>query len=73
MYTVSDLMTREVLTLKESDDLSIADTFLRLGRIRHLPVTDENGRLLGLVTHRDLVRCHVVRESSPAGPRWRGT
>ena len=61
MYLVSDLMTPEVVSLRETDDLALADTVFRLGRIRHLPVTDPQGRLSGLVTHRDLLRCHAVR------------
>jgi CBS domain-containing protein len=61
MYTVADLMTRDVVTLRETDDLALADTVFRLGRIRHLPVADPQGRLLGLITHRDLLRCHAVR------------
>jgi CBS domain-containing protein len=29
---------------------------MRLGRIRHLPVVDENGQLAGIITQRDLFR-----------------
>ncbi len=61
MYLVSDLMTPEVVSLRETDDLALADTVFRLGRIRHLPVTDPKGRLIGLVTHRDVLRCHAIR------------
>ena len=56
MILVEDLMTREVVTLNPGDDLALADTILRLGRIRHLPVTDANQKLVGLITHRDLLR-----------------
>lgn len=61
MYTVSDLMTPEVVTLRESDDLALADNIFNLGRIRHLPVVEAHGKLVGLVTHRDLLRCYAVR------------
>lgn len=61
MYTVSDLMTRELVTLRENDDLALADNIFYLGRIRHLPVVDVDGKLLGLVTHRDLLRCYAAR------------
>lgn len=66
MYKVGDVMTREVVTLAEDDDLGRVEAFLSLGRIRHLPVT-RDGRLVGLVTHRDLLRAaiggveHLVR------------
>ncbi len=63
MYTVADVMTRDVVALRPDDDLSLADTVFRLGRIRHLPVA-EQGRLVGLVTHRDLLRAMASRPMS---------
>jgi CBS domain-containing protein len=56
MYMVADLMTRDVLTLGPEDDLSLAETILALGGIRHLPVVDGRMRLLGLVSQRDVLR-----------------
>jgi CBS domain-containing membrane protein len=53
---VRDVMTADVTTLQRNDKLSLADDIMRLGRIRHLPVLDENGQLAGLVTQRDLFR-----------------
>ncbi len=53
--TVGDFMTRELVTLKESDDLALAEQILRLGGIRHLPVVRDQ-RLVGLLTHRDVLR-----------------
>jgi len=53
---VRDVMTAEVTTLQRNDKLTLADDIMRLGRIRHLPVIDENGQLAGIVTQRDLFR-----------------
>lgn len=53
--SVGDFMTRELVTVNEGDDLALAESMLRLGRIRHLPVV-RDGRLVGLLTHRDLLR-----------------
>src|ERR1700740_1531761 len=53
---VRDLMTADVTTLQRNDKLPRADDIMRLGRIRHLPVVDENGELAGIVTQRDLFR-----------------
>jgi CBS domain-containing protein len=53
---VRDVMTSEVTTLQRNDKLTLADDITRLGRIRHLPVLDENGQLVGIVTQRDLFR-----------------
>jgi CBS domain-containing protein len=55
MITVGDFMTRELVMVKESDDLALADSIFRLGRIRHLPVVRDR-KIVGLVTHRDLLR-----------------
>ena len=53
---VRDAMTRDVATLGENDQLTIADDVMRLGRVRHLPVVDEEGGLVGIVSQRDLFR-----------------
>jgi CBS domain-containing membrane protein len=55
---VSDLMTRKVVTLRKEQSLTLADELMRLERIRHLPVVDDAGKLVGLVTHRDLLAAH---------------
>jgi CBS domain-containing protein len=55
MITVGDLMTKDLVTVAEADDLVLAEHVLRLGAIRHLPVV-RHGKLVGLVTHRDLLR-----------------
>lgn len=55
MITVGDFMTRELVTMNETDDLALAGSILRLGGIRHLPVV-RGRKLVGLVTHRDMLR-----------------
>lgn len=60
MITVGDFMTRDLVTVKEDDDLALADSILRLGGIRHLPVV-QGTRLVGLVTQRDLLRSAATR------------
>ena len=51
---VADIMSRELVTLAEDDTLADARACMERGRIRHLPVV-RDGRLVGLVTHRDLL------------------
>jgi CBS domain-containing membrane protein len=54
MKQVRDLMSRSVKTLERNDKLTIADAVMRQERIRHLPVLDDAGRLVGIVSQRDL-------------------
>jgi CBS domain-containing protein len=37
-------MTAEITTLQRNDKLTSADDIMRLVRVRHLPVLDENGQ-----------------------------
>jgi len=53
--TVRDIMSAEVVTLEKEENLELAQAIMRLGRLRHLPVVDD-GKLVGLVTHRDILR-----------------
>lgn len=52
---VRDLMQRDVVTLRATDTLDLADDIMRLGRIRHLPV-EADGRVVGILSQRDLFR-----------------
>jgi CBS-domain-containing membrane protein len=55
-------MTRDVRTLGRNDNLSIADDVMRLERIRHLPVLDNEGEtVVGVVSQRDLFRGALAR------------
>jgi len=51
---VKDLMSRQVLTIGASDSCLDAVGRMHRGRIRHLPVVDREGMLVGVVTDRDL-------------------
>jgi CBS domain-containing membrane protein len=56
---VRNLMQRELVTLLREQSLPLAKEVMRLRRIRHLPVVDDQQRLVGLVTHRDLLGAQV--------------
>lgn len=58
---VRDLMTDPVITLGRNDRLSLANNLLKQERIRHIPVLDDDGRLCGIVTQRDLFRGALLR------------
>jgi CBS domain-containing membrane protein len=74
MY-VRDLMQREVVTLDVDENLGLADDIMRLGRIRHMPVT-ARGRLVGILSQRDLFRAaisSVLQFRAGAGREWLAT
>ena len=68
---VRDLMSREVATLKRNDQLSLADDVMRLGRIRHLPVVDDEERVVGILSQRDLFRSALARTIGYGEHGWR--
>jgi CBS domain-containing protein len=59
--TVGDVMTSDVVTLHTNDVLSTADDVMRLGRIRHLLVVDNDGTLVGIVSQRDLFHSGLLK------------
>lgn len=52
---VADVMTPDPATLSPAQKLHRAWEEMRVGRFRHLPVLDRRARLVGIVTHRDLL------------------
>lgn len=58
---VRDLMSQPVKTLGPNDTLALADSTMRSERIRHLPVIDDSGRVVGILSQRDLFFNALVR------------
>jgi CBS domain-containing protein len=51
---VSDVMTRGPVTIRQTATIGAAWKTMRARRLRHLPVLGSDGRLVGIVTDRDL-------------------
>jgi len=51
---VKEQMSRNPVTVKPEDGLKDAIWKMEHGQFRHLPVIDENGKLLGILTDRDV-------------------
>jgi CBS domain-containing membrane protein len=70
MLKVRDLMTEEVKSVSPGDVLTEAYDILEDLHVRHVPVIDHDGDVVGLVTHRDLAQSvlHVL-DSLPQSDR----
>ena len=55
MTRVAEIMTENPVTVQPSQSIDTAITLMRQGNFRRLPVV-ENGRLVGIVTERDMRR-----------------
>ncbi len=53
---VEDLMTTRVLSVKESASLEEIATIMSEKKVNRLPVLDERGELVGIVSRQDLVK-----------------
>jgi len=54
--TVGQFMSTDLFTLRPHDLVDFAASVMDWRHIRHVPVEDEKGRLVGLISHRTLLR-----------------
>ena len=54
--TVGQFMSKDLFTVSPDDLIDLAASVMDWRHIRHVPVEDREGRLVGLVTHRGLLR-----------------
>ncbi len=66
--TVGSLMTTDLFTVNESDVIDLAASLMDWRHIRHVPVEDDAHHLVGLVTHRRLLRVLAERYGEPKLP-----
>jgi CBS domain-containing protein len=52
---LSAIMTKELVTLKPEDTLETVELIFATHKFRHLPVVDEAGRLLGMISKTDFL------------------
>lgn len=60
---VSEVMTRKVVTCKETDTVAELMEIMTTGKFRHLPVID-NGKVVGLISIGDIVKRRVQEYES---------
>ncbi len=65
--TIGQFMTQDLFTVRPDDIVDFAATLMDWRHVRHVPVEDNNGRLVGLVSHRALLR--LVAQGRVGGDR----
>ena len=66
--TVGQFMATDLFTVRPDDLVNLAASVMDWRHIRHVPVEDEQGQLVGLVTHRTLLRLLSRRTRQNADP-----
>jgi len=61
---VSDIMTTKVITVTPDKTMGDCMSMMTDKRIRHLPVLDDGGRLVGLISIGDVVRAVITDQES---------
>ncbi|MFN6962638.1 MAG: CBS domain-containing protein [Pyrinomonadaceae bacterium] len=54
--TVEQFMSRDLFTVRPDDILDLAASIMNWRHVRHVPVEDDSGSLVGIISHRDLIR-----------------
>jgi len=75
LRTVEDVMTGQVVWLEEQDNLAKAMDVMQAGKFRHVPIVDKEGRLMGIISDRDILRYLPIRsrQGQIQGARSAGT
>ena len=61
-------MSTDLFTVNPDDLIDLAASVMDWRHIRHVPVEDTDGRLVGVVTHRGLLRMMISRADSDTKP-----
>ena len=64
--TVEQFMSRDLFTVRPDDVVDLAASLMEWKHIRHIPVENDKGELVGIVSHRDLLRFFAEEKSRAA-------
>ena len=56
---VRQIMTSPVVAVGHTDNLKVVEDLMEWKHVRHLPVVDDDNAVVGIITHRDLLRACV--------------
>jgi CBS domain-containing protein len=63
--TVEQFMTRDLFTVRPADVIDLAANMMNWRHVRHVPVEDDAGNLVGIVSHRDLLKLFAELNGPP--------
>ncbi len=61
LTTIKEVVSRDIITLKPSDSVHIALELMHIHCISCVPIADEQGRPVGILTERDVIRLSLQR------------
>lgn len=64
--TVEQFMSRDLFTVRPDDVLDLAASLMEWKHVRHIPVENDRGELVGIISHRDLLRFFAEEKSRAA-------
>ncbi|MEM7351138.1 MAG: CBS domain-containing protein [Acidobacteriota bacterium] len=64
---VRDLMSDDVIAVRPEDDLACLHGLMIENDVRHIPVVNTETELVGLVSHRDLLRASLIEQPNVTG------
>lgn len=65
---ISEIMRHEVETVREDTPANVAFEIMRRGAFRHLPVVDPKGKIVGVISDRDIRNVTIFFEKCPQSP-----
>ncbi len=66
--TVEQFMSCDLFTVRPDDVLDLAASLMEWKHIRHIPVENDRGELVGIISHRDLLNFFAERRDRPSEP-----
>jgi CBS-domain-containing membrane protein len=66
---VRDVMTSDVVTVAAHESIKALEALMSKKRIRHVPVVDDDGAVVGLISERDVLQKALFQENGQShGP-----
>ncbi|HEX8268228.1 MAG TPA: CBS domain-containing protein [Pyrinomonadaceae bacterium] len=64
--TIEQFMTTDLFTVRPEDVLDLAANLMHWKHVRHVPVEDDEGKLVGIISHRDLLELYTHDKTNGA-------